>query len=345
MCRGHCWSSCSVEAPPSVTPPPALGELFGGPGASKDARARIEMTVSAHADTDGIPKVANAGEIMVDGDAEYQVMHNGLEVIRGGYFDDWMEEIIIRLRGHHEPQEERAFFEVLQRISRDEPVMIELGAYWAYYSLWFQRSFPDARNFCFEPDEESLQLGRANARRNGADVVFEQAAAGKTSGEFARILSATCPGQTFDIVVKSIDDILDQHSLDHVDLLHMDIQGAELTALYGAVASIRANKIRFLFVSTHHHLMSADPMIHEKCLAFIRDEGGHIIVEHTVAESFSGDGLIVASFDGDDQDFTVDTSYNRSRDSLFRLLEDDVSRLAEAYERVAGELRALSQGS
>ena len=332
-----------IATPTAPMPaPPTLAEVLGGADASKDARARIELTVSAHGDTDDIPKVANAGEIVVDGDVEYQVMHNGIEVVRGGYFGDWMEEIIVRLRGHHEPQEERAFFEVLQRISGDAPVMIELGAYWAYYSLWFRQAFPGGRNFCFEPDVGSLELGQANAHRNGADIVFEQAAAGERSGDMARILSATVEGQTFDVPVRSVDDIVDAHDLDRVDLLHMDIQGAELGALRGAAATIAAGRIRFLFVSTHHHLISADALMHEKCLNLIREAGGHIVVEHSVAESFSGDGLIVASFDPADADFTVTTSYARARDALFRLPEDDIARLSAAYQQVLADLQAAT---
>ena len=45
--------------------------------------------------------------------------------------------------------------------------------------------------------------------------------------------------------------------------------------------------------------------------------GAHILVEHTVAESYTGDGLIVASFDPADRDLTIVTSRCRVQDSLF----------------------------
>lgn len=38
-------------------------------------------------------------------------MHNGVKVIAGGYYGSWMTEIIRLLQGHHEPQEERVFYE------------------------------------------------------------------------------------------------------------------------------------------------------------------------------------------------------------------------------------------
>jgi hypothetical protein len=55
-------------------------------------------------------------------------------------------EIVKRLWGHHEPQEEKVFHEVLKQI-RPGGVMIELGAYWGYYSLWFHKNIVRATNY------------------------------------------------------------------------------------------------------------------------------------------------------------------------------------------------------
>jgi len=95
-------------------------------------KSRIELTTSCH-DADYIPKVKNAGEVEGKNGLRHQVMHNGIRVVYGGYHGDWMAEIIKVLRGHHEPQEEKAFFEILRYVS-EGGTMIELGSYWAYYS-------------------------------------------------------------------------------------------------------------------------------------------------------------------------------------------------------------------
>lgn len=81
----------------------------------RDTRFRIEMTVGCH-DCASIPKVMNAGQIVTERGERVQVMHNGLKVLAGGYHGDWMAEIITRLRGHHEPQEEMVFHEVLKHL-------------------------------------------------------------------------------------------------------------------------------------------------------------------------------------------------------------------------------------
>ena len=40
--------------------------------------------------------------------------------------------------------------------------MIELGSYWAHYSMWFQKQFPEADCFMVEADSNNLEAGRSN---------------------------------------------------------------------------------------------------------------------------------------------------------------------------------------
>lgn len=79
----------------------------------------------------------------------------------------------------------------------------------------------------------------------------------------------------------------------------------------------RSGKIRFVVVSTHHYSISGDALTHQKCLNLIKSCGGHIIAEHTVSESYSGDGLIAASFNPKDSGWTETISYARAKESLF----------------------------
>ena len=76
-----------------------------------DNTTRANMTVSCR-DCDLIPKVADAGQVISFEGKPVQIMHNGVRVVAGGYYGDWMMGIIERLRGHHEPQEEVVFHEV-----------------------------------------------------------------------------------------------------------------------------------------------------------------------------------------------------------------------------------------
>ena len=55
-----------------------------------------------------------------------------------------------------------------------------------------------------------------------------------------------------------------------------------------------------MVVSTHHASISGSETTHRDCLIELIKRGAVILCEHTVDESFSGDGLIVASFWQDD---------------------------------------------
>ncbi len=282
---------------------------------------RAELTISCR-DCDVIPKQPFAGTVETDAEGKrWQIMHNGLRVEHGVYHGDYMAGIISALRGHHEPQEELAFWEVLKCLA-GAPTMVELGAFWAYYSLWFRTSFPHGHSFMFEPDAEHLAAGQRNFARNGFSGYFELTAAGVDGS--AQFMDETL-GQVRTVATKSITTLCNERSIDFLDLLHMDVQGAEVSALIGAEPLVAAGKLRFVFVSTHHHLISGDPLTHQKCLQWLIAHGAHILCEHSVNESFSGDGLIVASFAAQDRDRTISLSYCRQSKSLFRELEFDLA--------------------
>jgi FkbM family methyltransferase len=241
-------------------------------------------------------------------------MHNGVRVVAGGYYGSWMEQIIRDLRGHHEPQEEVAFDAVVERIVRDtpEPVVIELGAFWAYYSLWLLQRAPKGRAILVEPDPNNLAVGRANFALNDRVGEFLQAAVAGAPAQPAPFLCES-DGVERDIPTESLRSIVDRFEIAKIDVLVADVQGAELPLLEGA-AELLPSLCRFVVVSTHHHSISGDRRTHERCLDLLQGLGAHIVAAHTVAESFSGDGLIVASFDSRDRDLVVELS--RSNDGL-----------------------------
>jgi FkbM family methyltransferase len=311
-------------------PKTALQILLSGNIWQLTGEERTAMTISCR-DCDYIPKVKNAGGVMQKNGQEVQVMHNGVLVKKGGYHGEWMSRIIKELRGHHEPQEEKIFYELLQRI-RAGGVMIELGAFWSYYSLWFHKHVKRATNYCCEPDPGNMAVGQFNALLNQANLNFIQAAAGSKDGDIIQFDLESKPGEKLAVPIKSVDSLVAENKLAKIDMLHMDVQGAELETLKGAAETITAGKLRFLIVSTHHYLFSGDPLSHHKCLDYITSLGGYIISSHTVAESYSGDGLIAASFDPRDRELAIEVSLNHTDRSLFRPHEKDLAILMKRYD-------------
>jgi FkbM family methyltransferase len=317
----------STEATPAPSILPDMADdIPSYPGAD----SRIRMTISCD-DCRHIPKVPLAGQTREENGTRVQIMHNGIRVVEGGYHGGWMAEIIRRLKGHHEPQEEFAFSEIL-RHARPGGTMIELGAFWAYYSLWFAQAVPGSRCVLVEPDPNNLAIGKTNFSLNGVSGEFQQASVGRISTP-PRPFPCESDGQYRPLPELCVDDLIRDHRLPRVELLLADIQGAELRMLEGAAESVRRGLIRFVFVSTHHHCISGDPLTHQKCLQLVRDLGGHVLVEHSVAESFSGDGLLVASFDPADRSLPpIAVSRNRTSCSLFPEVEYD---LAAAWDALA----------
>jgi FkbM family methyltransferase len=284
-----------------------------------DEKWRIRMSLGCR-DCDGIAKMPHAGQTFDGPRGRYQLMHNGVRVIEDGYCGRWMTELIRLLRGHHEPQEEKAFHAVLRHLPPGS-TMVELGSYWAYYSLWFQQAIPQASVHMIEPDPVNLELGRRNFAINGAVGHFYNYRIDRQSSPPARFF---CERDRTErrIPSVSVDDFMAIAGLDRIDLLLADIQGAELAMLEGAARSLQSGKIRFLFVSTHHSMISHDEEIHRKCLDYLTACNAHVMAEHKVEESFSGDGLIVASCWPTDRCLpTVEVSRNAPTQSLFAEIE------------------------
>jgi FkbM family methyltransferase len=301
--------------------------------------ARIAMTLRCR-DCDTIPKVADAGRVIEDADGgRIQVMHNGIRVVADGYGGAWTTRLIGLCHGHHEPQEERLFHEVVSRLPADA-TMIEIGGYWAYYSLWFLSGGHGRRSIVVEPDPAHLEVGRRNAALNGLAPEF---LAGFVGGSAAppRYFQTESSGLV-ELPCLSVPQLLAEHSMDQLDLLHCDAQGAELAVLENCRELLRSGTISWVFVSTHAHQISGDPLNHQRCLLLLRGLGGTVVAEHDIHESFSGDGLIVAWFGPGEPDLPVaDISRNRYAESMFRNpLYDLAAERGEAVDAAAGEARA-----
>ncbi|MGB1249183.1 MAG: FkbM family methyltransferase [Candidatus Promineifilaceae bacterium] len=249
-------------------------------------RERVQVTMQGR-DCDDLPRVPNAGAVLTsEGGRPYQLMHNGIKLYSEGHYGDVYTEVIKGLRGFHEPQQEKAFHEVLQRI-QPNGTMIELGSYWAYYSLWFNQAIAGAVNYMVEPSPQHLQDGRDNFALNKRTGQFIHACIGREPLEETTITYRA--GQTCTVRQISLDSFLDAHVIDFVDILHADVQGVEYEMLQGGQQALKNGRIGYLLISTH------GPFLHKDCLQFLRKNDCTILAEHDSSDSYSVDGLIVAA--------------------------------------------------
>jgi hypothetical protein len=198
------------------------------------------------------------------------VLHNGLSVPvygSGSYYDNFSDILIVN-RGVHEPVEEYLFQEYL-KLSRPDPIMLELGAYWGHYSMWLQSKRPKATTYLVEPDPNNLSAGKNNFGYNNLSGVFIGEAVGPGAFE--------------------VDAFVDKNNLTRLDILHSDIQGAEFDMLHGANRSLAKRLIDRCFISTH------SKSLHLNCKSYL--ESHNYEVECSLdpdTESTSFDGLLVA---------------------------------------------------
>src|SRR5205085_8185083 len=94
----------------------------------------------------------------------------------------------------------------------------------------------------------------------------------------------------------SVSSLVATYGVEHLDILHCDAQGIETEVLESCSELFNAGRVSWVFVSTHSHHISGDPLTHQRCLSLLLNAGAMIVAEHDVQESFSGDGLIVAKF-------------------------------------------------
>jgi hypothetical protein len=187
-----------------------------------------------------------------------------------------MTDLIELCKGHHEPQEEKAFYEVL-KVLKNGATMVEMGSFWSYYSMWFNHQIENAKNFMFDVSEHFLDVGKKNFELNNMK--------GKFSIDSVQDFNFEFFFETYDVKF--------------IDLLHFDVQGWEFLMLQKTENFL--DKIGFMFISTHTDQFNAGnlwgspkELIHDECLKLIKKYNFKILCEHNMNESASNDGLIVA---------------------------------------------------
>ena len=107
--------------------------------------------------------------------------------------------------------------------------MLELGGYWAFYSLWFLSRGKNRRAVVVEPDPKHLRVGQINARLNALTPTFVHGFAASTPSPPMRFQTA----ESGEILVPrvSVPHLMEVQAIKRLDVLHCDIQGAEFDVL------------------------------------------------------------------------------------------------------------------
>lgn len=231
-------------------------------------RLRIDDVISSP-DNAEINRCEDAGKL----DGYTITMHNGVKVCANGYYGEGILNMLIENKGVHEPQEERAFEEIIKLLP-EKSTMLELGAYWGFYSLSLLKKHPKSTCYLVEPDLTNLFSGKVNFKLNGQKGHFTQALVGNVSRNNPKTIS--------------VDTYCKDNHVKHLNILHSDIQGAELKMLQGAESMLSGGNVDYVFISTHTN------DLHRDCIKKLESYKYKVIAEVDMTETFSYDGLIVA---------------------------------------------------
>lgn len=200
-------------------------------------------------------------------------MHNGLVIDPLSYYGAPVMRMLMENRAIHEPQEEFVFQEVLKYVP-EEAVMLELGCYWGFYSMWFASKIRNSKNFLID-NQDGISRARANFAMNKLNGTFMTGYIGKENSNSS-------------VPVTNVDRICKEQGIEFLDILHSDIQGFELEMLETTSEMISNRAIGFIFISTHSQ------ELHYSCIDFLKGKGYLILCHADLEDSFSEDGLIVA---------------------------------------------------
>jgi FkbM family methyltransferase len=195
------------------------------------------------------------------------IMYNGVKITELCYYGDF-SKILELNKGCHEPSEEYLFNEVL-KFMPENATMIELGSYWAFYTISFAKKVKNPINYCIEPELSGLEIGKKNCELNNVYPNFTQAFIGKKHLNIAQFIK--------------------NNNIKYVDLLHSDIQGYEYEMLDDLIPLLKTKSINYIFISTH------SDELHYNCIKILKEYKYRIIASADFEnETFCYDGIILA---------------------------------------------------
>jgi FkbM family methyltransferase len=198
---------------------------------------------------------------------------------------------------------EPAFTRLAQRVVRDGSVVADVGASIGYFTCLFAHwTGRRGKVIAFEPWPVSLRYLHANIAGNAfRNVVVDTTALFDTSGPgyVSTPSYRVTPGHTEDLQaitvdLRRFDEIPAVRSLDRLDAIKIDIEGAELRALEGMRASI-ARWQPVLLVEVHPQFLPIYGNSLEQLHEFLKSIGYDSAVVEKGASMDSGHHLVAAT--------------------------------------------------
>jgi FkbM family methyltransferase len=146
----------------------------------------------------------------------------------------------------------------------DRPFIIDCGSNIGMSILFFKQLFPKASIIGFEPEHKTFDALQENIRLNGLEgVEVHRKAVSDSDGMITIYTDSNVSGSLMTSIIGSRDtgtrQDLETVRLSHfinreVDLLKLDIEGAELMVLEDLAGNGKLSLIREMIIEYHHHM-------------------------------------------------------------------------------------------
>lgn len=149
-----------------------------------------------------------------------------------------------------------------------EPIIFDVGSFHGHVARKYRKLFPKSSIYCFEPFPDSFNVLKRNLGSDPSFKIFQIGVSdeiGKTlfnSNSFSQtnsILKTDSRGEStwgaglldtkdiIEIEISTIDQIVLDLGLEKIDILKMDVQGAEFKVLKGAEKSFKKGIINMIY--------------------------------------------------------------------------------------------------
>jgi len=127
-------------------------------------------------------------------------------------------------------------------------VMFDLGANFGYYAITIATAVQgDCRIYAFEPNPSTMQRFQRNVALNGTrGLHLFEVGVSDAAGHALVVETPNHSGAAYlrqnpasGVPVTTLDVFCEQNRIDRLDLIKMDIEGAELRALHGGIATFK----------------------------------------------------------------------------------------------------------
>jgi FkbM family methyltransferase len=188
--------------------------------------------------------------------------------------------------GLYEPQETA----LVTLILAPGMTFVDVGAHWGYFTLMAAARVGLAgRVISLEPDPRSFARLRSNVEHNrlsrvhvlpvaAADVEATVSLRGYEEGAencgVSRVVAEVrATGPAFQVAARPLDDIARELGVDRVDLMKMDVEGGEATAISGMRGLLAARSVRRLLLELHPQALAEGGLTLEDVYGPLRRAG------------------------------------------------------------------------